>query len=138
MLIRIPVVCESRNCPNFGKQINAVVISKNREDSFCACFGQSPEDADHCPLCKYLGVLQSSEEIENTVFIVQYGFNFEETTVYAVRTTLEKAIEAAEEYMKHWGGEWVIPANNDADDDIYLHEWMRGTQRVIITEHELI
>ena len=135
MLVRIPIVCETTGCPNFGKQINTAVIQEKQEESFYGCFGHSHETADYCPLCKKLGVLQSSEEVENVVFIVQYGFDFEETTVYAVRTTLEKAIEAAKEYMKHWGGEWTVNTNNA---DQYLSEWERGSQYLGITEHELI
>ena len=134
MLVKIPIICETKECPNFGKQINEVVIPESQEESFYGCFGHSHEGADNCPLCKQLGVLQDSIEVENTVFVVQQGFDHEGDNVFAVRSTIEKALEAAEEYMKHWGGEWSV---NILNDDIYLHEWERGTQHVTITEHEL-
>lgn len=60
----IEIVCENKECKRFGKTINKIEIYHGNDadddlETFCEDYGTGAEEPeDHCPECKFLGVMR--------------------------------------------------------------------------------
>ena len=60
--MKADILCETAGCPKEHDIINTVTFPMEEEDTFYEAFGHGgEEEADFCPECKQLGVLQDPD-----------------------------------------------------------------------------
>jgi hypothetical protein len=60
--MKADILCETEGCPKEHDIINTVTFPMEEEDTFYEAFGHGgEEEADFCPECKRLGILQDPD-----------------------------------------------------------------------------